>query len=688
MKQCPSCGVEVSRPGACFCPKCGANLRSGVSGGLTATAVVDSSSSAKAPVIYQRSNSASSQSDTATVAQARAVFGTTSNATSSASASTSSPSSAASSALARNRFLEEERRREEERRKELERLKRLEEEQRKKPPPVRPVVTYERPKPLKFVHPEPTVVTTSTPIITTPSITLRKDTSTPKVADATQQTVACSRCLHQVSSKAKFCGQCGNPMALTTTSSGNLLKDGNSYNKENSSSNNNNNNNASLREAQEVAEKQRRVQQQQQQREEEEEKRRRSEQEDEERKRQQRQEEERIKRQREEEERQRREEQERRQREEDKRRQEAEAKEKQIREDERLRLEQEKRKREEEQQRQNKQEEERKRMLLDEKKRSTTYGDLPMLPALSGSPARSPISSPSKQQQQPASPATSSKTSYVPQSKVGSYIGKQTHQIEEVKKSSPVHSGSYGPTSSRLRATTVYNASPSKTQLEDSPVVLSEASLNRFTSALSLQPNNNTTPTSTPPKPVGGGIAGSTLGKLREIEKQLKTMPDDAILKGEGVKLRDKLLTLRNDVYACRDRNDDSSEQSVQQVLELYSQLSKDIPARVNQVYSDQNTKATTRYEQQRSQQQNQSDVKVVGAPCKKCGAVIGSGDGVEAVGAAFHVDCLRCYGCNRSFANLKSCLNVGGDPYCEGCGRKAFVSFTMKNRSSQTTWM
>jgi len=32
-----------------------------------------------------------------------------------------------------------------------------------------------------------------------------------------------------------------------------------------------------------------------------------------------------------------------------------------------------------------------------------------------------------------------------------------------------------------------------------------------------------------------GGIAGTTLGKLREIEKQLKTMSDEAVLKGEGL---------------------------------------------------------------------------------------------------------------------------------------------------------
>jgi len=69
-----------------------------------------------------------------------------------------------------------------------------------------------------------------------------------------------------------------------------------------------------------------------------------------------------------------------------------------------------------------------------------------------------------------------------------------------------------------------------------------------------------------------------------------------------------------------------------------------------------------------------------VNPPCGKCGDPC-SGDAVEAIGKSFHSKCFTCEGCDKPFAGKKF-LNVENKPYCEQCGKKAFVSSRRKPAS------
>jgi uncharacterized CHY-type Zn-finger protein len=78
----------------------------------------------------------------------------------------------------------------------------------------------------------------------------------------------------------------------------------------------------------------------------------------------------------------------------------------------------------------------------------------------------------------------------------------------------------------------------------------------------------------------------------------------------------------------------------------------------------------------------NKPDILVDSNPiCGKCGEPC-SGDAVEAIGKSFHSKCFTCEGCDKPFAGKKF-LNVENKPYCEQCGKKAFVSRRRKSPSS-----
>jgi len=57
--------------------------------------------------------------------------------------------------------------------------------------------------------------------------------------------------------------------------------------------------------------------------------------------------------------------------------------------------------------------------------------------------------------------------------------------------------------------------------------------------------------------------------------------------------------------------------------------------------------------------------------PCARCGKPL-SGQTVQAPGGEYHPECFGCSGCGKKMTG--SCLNVAGKPYCEPCGRKAFI--------------
>jgi len=63
---------------------------------------------------------------------------------------------------------------------------------------------------------------------------------------------------------------------------------------------------------------------------------------------------------------------------------------------------------------------------------------------------------------------------------------------------------------------------------------------------------------------------------------------------------------------------------------------------------------------------------------CHNCGEPL-EGQTAEVEGKSYHIDCFKCDMCGKDLKPLlgkaMQCLVVNGTPYCEQCGRKAFVS-------------
>lgn len=45
-----------------------------------------------------------------------------------------------------------------------------------------------------------------------------------------------------------------------------------------------------------------------------------------------------------------------------------------------------------------------------------------------------------------------------------------------------------------------------------------------------------------------------------------------------------------------------------------------------------------------------------------------------------YHQSCFGCHGCGKKLTN--KCLNVDNNPYCEICGKKAFINSRPKNKN------
>lgn len=71
-----------------------------------------------------------------------------------------------------------------------------------------------------------------------------------------------------------------------------------------------------------------------------------------------------------------------------------------------------------------------------------------------------------------------------------------------------------------------------------------------------------------------------------------------------------------------------------------------------------------------------------MGPNCTKC-AKPAQGSMIDWNGNLYHQDCFKCAGCNRQFRN--TCLNIDGLPYCDTCGRKAFVKSRMIRAGRET---
>jgi len=68
---------------------------------------------------------------------------------------------------------------------------------------------------------------------------------------------------------------------------------------------------------------------------------------------------------------------------------------------------------------------------------------------------------------------------------------------------------------------------------------------------------------------------------------------------------------------------------------------------------------------------------------CNKCGLVL-SGETVEWLNNIYHSNCFCCTTCGKKFKS--QCINIDGNPFCDGCGRKAFIQFMKDKREGRLT--
>eukprot|EP00808_Paulinella_micropora_P011833 g63837.t1 len=151
------------------------------------------------------------------------------------------------------------------------------------------------------------------------------------------------------------------------------------------------------------------------------------------------------------------------------------------------------------------------------------------------------------------------------------------------------------------------------------------------------------------------------VNEVKDIDQRYKALTEASVAAGEGDRLYKELKECLPEIKELRQDHDDDLRATVT----LYNTLNKDIPKKVNGFLEAIQKKGGNKG----------TDAKHDGK-CSVCKKPL-SGETVEALGTFFHKACFKCSGCGRKFA--KTCLNIQGKPYCDGCGRKAFVSSTAK---------
>ena len=102
------------------------------------------------------------------------------------------------------------------------------------------------------------------------------------------------------------------------------------------------------------------------------------------------------------------------------------------------------------------------------------------------------------------------------------------------------------------------------------------------------------------------------------------------------------------------------------ELIQEYNALAKEIPEKINAAYK-------------KAQKPGQVVVASGGSKCGKCQKPL-AGNIVEVFGVSYHSECFGCFQCGKSLQ--KSCLNIDNKPYCERCGKQAFVQSRLKGRS------
>jgi len=156
----------------------------------------------------------------------------------------------------------------------------------------------------------------------------------------------------------------------------------------------------------------------------------------------------------------------------------------------------------------------------------------------------------------------------------------------------------------------------------------------------------------------------SFIEKLEDINSRYEALTDDAIIAGKGAALYKELQGLLITLKPLRESYQELFFDELTTVSNKYNELIKLIPTRVNSVLEKANQNL-----------QRNSRASTAGS-CGKCGKPL-SGDVVEAANSRWHLDCFSCFDCGRKL--IKTCLNIENKPYCDNCGRKAFVRSKLK---------
>jgi len=145
---------------------------------------------------------------------------------------------------------------------------------------------------------------------------------------------------------------------------------------------------------------------------------------------------------------------------------------------------------------------------------------------------------------------------------------------------------------------------------------------------------------------------------LDGISDRFAKLTDKDINDGKGTPLLNDMKALMPKLQAVSKKYQVESYDLVQR----YNTLTKEIPDKINRVY--------------KSSGGTQAVVTTSGLKCAKCEKPL-SGQTVEVFGNTYHQECFGCFGCGRALT--KSCLNVDNKPYCEGCGKKAFIQSRLR---------
>jgi len=55
----------------------------------------------------------------------------------------------------------------------------------------------------------------------------------------------------------------------------------------------------------------------------------------------------------------------------------------------------------------------------------------------------------------------------------------------------------------------------------------------------------------------------------------------------------------------------------------------------------------------------------------------------VNACGVTWHLECFGCWDCGKKFYS-DQCIAIDNKPYCDRCGRKAFVKAMMSGKNAK----